>query len=304
MVGLEAIVGDRYEIRGELGRGGTATVFRAYDKLRQDEVALKVIQITNEDIVTREVAALHKLSKQNNPNVVQIYDADIRDNHLLISEEIVEGETLFDYVLKMKFYHSKLSLVGKITSGLAAIHKAGLIHRDLHPWNIIVTPKREVKIIDLGKSSDKDEILNSLGSGFFSSPEQLKKIQGEDIEVGMQSDVYCAGIIFYYIDTKNFPYHNRFSPGEFSKEKEARIKSEVQDCTTSGVPVLRARGLKKLVHKCMNSRPYKNGISMDNYVQTAIRLRNFCYNISILVLFPLTTAIILNECGLIDYLKK
>ena len=261
------VVLDRYEIIGNLGRGGTAKVYRARDNLRDDEVALKVVD-TDFERAKKEVAALHQLAKTRNDNVVQIYDADIYEDKLIISEEIVKGKTLFEFV---QFYTKtknegfsdvlKLDLIYQISNGLFCVHECGLIHRDLNPWNVIIeyTPDLDesyikLKIIDLGMSSNIEDLRNSLGSGFFASPEQYLGEAKEDLEIDFRSDIHTAGVLFYYIETRDFPFHDYFEPSQPPRYINAdRVLCRIH--TLRGNIKKNKLSYYKIIKKCLEVHP-------------------------------------------------
>lgn len=144
----------RYEIRGELGRGGMGTVYRADDPRLGREVAIKLLRgrgVTS-DVGTkrlqREAQALAKLS---HPNIVAVYDLDTHDDQVFIAMELVEGVTLRDWLKQGKRpLKEVVAAFAEAGAGLAAAHAEGLVHRDFKPANVIVGNDGRIRVLDFG----------------------------------------------------------------------------------------------------------------------------------------------------------
>lgn len=144
----------RYVILRELGRGGMAVVYLAYDPKLDRRVALKLIRrgsterrSASEARLEREARALARLS---HPNVVHVYDAGVRDGHAFVSMELVEGETLRSWLrAERRAPAQTLPILLKAAEGLAAAHDAGLVHFDFKPSNVLLGEDR-VRVADFG----------------------------------------------------------------------------------------------------------------------------------------------------------
>ncbi len=227
------IVGSRYEIREELGRGAMAVVYRARDRTVDVEVALKVLSIAASDRsgriarVRRELKAAWKVT---HPGVVRLYDLIERDDKVAISMEWVEGETLAARLKREPRLDATelLQLAVDLADALAAAHEAGVIHRDLKPANIILRARTHRPVItDFGVSRlasidepaaverdptreapsvpGRDPRLTQsgtmIGTPMYMAPEQL----AASGNVGPAADVYALGLVLYEAATGALP---------------------------------------------------------------------------------------------------
>ncbi|MGC8763419.1 MAG: protein kinase domain-containing protein [Acidobacteriota bacterium] len=204
------LVAGRYEILEELGRGGMGQVFRVRDRELGEEVALKTLRRRPE--MTEEARARFlreiKLSRRiTHPNVVRVYDFGVWRDTLFLTMEFIPGKTLSQWVregshLKANL-RQKVEILRGIAAGLHEAHKAGVIHRDLKPQNVILTPSGIPKILDFGiahanleESGELTQEGHFVGSPKYVSPEQ---IQG--LPLDPRSDIYALGLLAYFLLT-------------------------------------------------------------------------------------------------------
>jgi Protein kinase domain len=181
----------RYELEGELGRGGMAVVYAARDTEIGRRVALKVLAAHlagDEAFRTRFLREARIAGSLSHPNLVRVYDIDEHDGLPCIVMELVEGGTLEG---------GRLSLeeAAQVAGGLAYAHARGVIHRDLKPGNLLRTRDGFVKIADFGiaravEETRVTEIGTVLGTLRYLAPEQA---EGRD--VGPQADVFSLGVV-------------------------------------------------------------------------------------------------------------
>jgi len=190
-------------------------VYRARDKRLAREVALKILppSLTGDaDRRARFVQEAQSLARLNHPNIVTIYDIGERDGRIFISMEHVEGKTLADVIPPNGLPTAQaLSNAIAISGALAKAHAAGVIHRDLKPGNIMLTPDGTVKVLDFGlaklllQGSPGDDTLTSgpetlsgvvIGTPAFMSPEQA-----EGRLVDARSDIFSFGSLLYEMTT-------------------------------------------------------------------------------------------------------
>src|SRR5437588_10054581 len=143
-----------YRIVSELGRGGMAVVYRSYDERLQRDVAIKVLPpgtATDEDARKRFRKESLALSKLNHPNIATIHDFDCVDGTDFLVMELIPGVTLDQQLTGGALPEKEVIRVGtQLVEGLAAAHACGVIHRDLKPGNLRVTPDGRLKILDFG----------------------------------------------------------------------------------------------------------------------------------------------------------
>ncbi len=191
-----AEIGGRYRIVSRVGAGGMGEVWRAFDLKLRVEVALKAVRkdvVTSErhlEALRQEVRAAREVVS---PNVCRIYDLEEIDGRELVSMEFVDGQTLLD-VLKERGpleLAEAQDIASQFLAGLEAIHKAGFIHRDVKPENIMVTRAGRVVVMDFGLARhETDPSRSASGTPAYMAPEQVR---GEVLDA--RADVYAAGVV-------------------------------------------------------------------------------------------------------------
>ncbi|HEU0253237.1 MAG TPA: serine/threonine-protein kinase, partial [Pyrinomonadaceae bacterium] len=209
-----------YRIIGKIGEGGMGQVYKAEDTKLGRHVALKLLAPE----ATRDVTAKRRLlteaqsaSALNHPNIVTIYAIEEVDGLDFIVMELVEGETLTSHLaLNGALPLTSLLDIGiQIADALAAAHSLGLIHRDVKPANILITPKGVAKVTDFGLAKmvrfsseeiDREALTLAanltgpgivLGTAAYMSPEQTR---GETLDV--RSEIFSLGSVLYEAATR------------------------------------------------------------------------------------------------------
>ena len=205
------IVKDRYEILEILGEGGMAFVYKARDMQLERFVAIKTLKpnyVNQETFVDRFKREAKTAANLNHPNIVQIFDWGIEDEPYFVMEYI-EGNTLTSIIAKKRTISlSDILFIGaQVSSGLHAAHQKGLVHRDIKPGNIMITPDGKVKVTDFGivslqnEESDITKTGSILGTASYISPEQA---QGKPVSI--ESDLYSLGTVLYELITGKAPF--------------------------------------------------------------------------------------------------
>ena len=207
----------RYLVLDRIGSGGMGVIYRARDEHLGREVALKVLHAGSlaDDAARkrfrREALALSSL---NHPGISTVFDFDTQDGTDYLVLELVEGESLETRLKRGPIDEIEAAELGaQIADALAAAHERGVIHRDLKPGNVIVTPRGRAKLLDFGLAllccpSDASPETRSLtelgrvvGTLAYMSPEQLL---GHDI--GERSDLYSLGVMLFEMATGSRPF--------------------------------------------------------------------------------------------------
>lgn len=201
----EVLLNDRYQIQSEIGRGGMGIVYRAYDRLLERDVAVKLLWSANlgsqgRARLLREAQAAARL---NHPNIISIYDAGDSNGTSYIVMELLDGESLFDQ--KPDSLDGILEVVCQVCEALNHAHSHGIIHRDLKPENVIITSKGVAKLTDFGLSRSISTRVSMegaiVGTVYYLAPEQaLKK------EVDGRADLYALGVMMYELVTGRLPF--------------------------------------------------------------------------------------------------
>jgi WD40 repeat protein len=190
------VLGDRYQIRSQLGKGGMGEVWRAFDLKLRVEVALKALlpeffkDERRRDLLRREVRAAREVVS---PNVCRIFDLIEVDGRELVSMEYVDGGTLLSLLAERGPLDLKEAqdIASQFLAGLEAIHHAGLVHRDVKPENIMITRAGRVVLMDFGLARGTES-----GAGTVSgTPAYMAPEQAAGLKVDARADVYSAGVV-------------------------------------------------------------------------------------------------------------
>jgi serine/threonine protein kinase len=202
-------IGD-YEILGELGKGGMGRVYKVRNVISDRVEAMKVLLpdlAGQKDLADRFLREIKMLASLDHPNIAALRTAFTAENQLVMIMEYVEGETLAARVERGPVpVADALKYMDDALSALSYAHKQNIIHRDVKPSNMMVTPQGLLKLMDFGiarSGNDKNLTVTgtALGSLNYMSPEQ---IQGGAVDA--RSDIYSLGIALYEIVTGKQPF--------------------------------------------------------------------------------------------------
>ncbi len=192
---------DRYQPIRLLGQGGMGRVFLAHDLKLDRDVAIKFVRGDDPDLVRRIVAEARAQARVNHERVCQVFDVGEVAGRVYISMQAIDGQTLAELVHELT-YEQKAMVLRGAALGVAEAHKAGLIHRDLKPTNIMVerTADGELRpyVMDFGVARDWTDSTTMtgtvLGTPQFMAPEQAR---GEVKQLDRRADVYSLGATLY-----------------------------------------------------------------------------------------------------------
>ncbi|MDB4439847.1 serine/threonine protein kinase [Planctomicrobium sp.] len=197
----------RYRIIRRLSYGGQGQVYLGEDAQLNRKVAIKVAHASiSEDIVSSELilAEGELLAKLNHPQLAQVYDAGVENGRPFLVMEYVEGQTLNEFLREHQLNIQEIRrMILEIAKAVNSIHESGILHLDLKPENVIVTPDRRCKVVDLGTSWLVSQIENDGkrvigGTVAYMSPEQFHR---EGSEIGPWTDVFGLGALLYSLLT-------------------------------------------------------------------------------------------------------
>jgi serine/threonine-protein kinase len=206
------LINNRYQIEDTLGKGGMAVVYKARDLTLDRDVAIKVLrQKYSTDPAFREHFQQEAKAAANlsHPNIVTVYDFGFDSERLFIIMEYVPGTDIKQLKADIRHFdlQETLSLMEQACAGVGYAHRAGLVHCDIKPQNLLITPDRQLKIVDFGiaralatiNPAEKADIV--WGSPSYFSPEQAAGLAPSPA-----SDVYSLGIIMYEMLTGELPF--------------------------------------------------------------------------------------------------
>jgi eukaryotic-like serine/threonine-protein kinase len=250
-----------YRILKKLGKGGMGEVYLALDTKLNRNVAIKVVStesVANESSVKRLVREAQAAAKLDHSNICAIYDVNEVDSLPFIVLQYVEGHTLAE---KMHDKHLRLStaldIARQATEALVAAHAKGIIHRDIKPQNLMITPQGQVKVLDFGlckfqpaETVDHEAATESLlstpgslmGTMPYMSPEQIRGDQ-----VDQRADIFSLGVTVYEMVAGKHPFKAENNAVTMSNIllAEPRSTKRLQDLASPELQQLLARMLSK-----------------------------------------------------------
>ncbi|NSW53878.1 MAG: protein kinase [Anaerolineae bacterium] len=211
---MPALIGkqiDRYQIVAQLGEGGMATVYKAFDTRLERHVALKVIttqQQTSEQFLKRFEREAKALAKLSHPNIVHVHDYGEQDGQPYLVMEFIDGGTLKNRMGSPIAYQEAARLLIPIAKALGYAHKQDIVHRDVKPANILLQRNGEPMLSDFGiaKVLETDQPqLTQMGVG-IGTPEYMAPEQGQGGAIDRRADIYSLGLVLYELVTGRKPF--------------------------------------------------------------------------------------------------
>jgi hypothetical protein len=211
MIDVGSVLRDRYQLNARVGVGGMATVYDGQDLRLQRRVAVKIplpVYAADPSFIKRFENEAHAAAALTHPNLVAVYDVGEADGAPFIVMEYVDGGTLKDLLREAApLPPAGLIQIGtQVADALDTAHRHGVVHRDVKPQNILLTPDGRVKLTDFGialalgaESATRTGTL--LGSVQYVAPELVRGESATPL-----SDVYALGVVLYEIATGHLPF--------------------------------------------------------------------------------------------------
>jgi serine/threonine protein kinase len=205
------LLGNRYQILEKVGEGGMAQVYRGMDVKLNRPVAIKILyeHLANDrDFLRRFKQEAKAAAKLSHPAIVNVYDEGEEEGLHYIVMEYVDGFTLKDIILREEHLKPEeaVRIALQICDALMHAHGQNVIHRDIKPHNIIVSPEGRVKVTDFGLARAATDATitygkSLFGSVYYSSPEQARGSSAD-----LKTDIYSLGIVLYEMLTGVVPF--------------------------------------------------------------------------------------------------
>jgi serine/threonine-protein kinase len=268
-----AVLAGRYEILEPLGKGGMGMVYKAHDRVLDDTVAIKVLRpdVAAEPEMARRFRSEIKLARKvRHRNVCGIHEYGEDGPLRFISMEFIEGVDLRHVLTRggAPLPEEAFEIAVQLAQGLAAIHEAGIIHRDLKTPNIMRDAKGHVRLMDFGIAKQAGEAagpaMTALGM-IVGTPEYMSPEQARGEKVDFRSDLYALGIVVFEIFTGQVPFR--------AETPIATIFKHLQDAPPiegAGLPA----PLMPVLHKALAKSPadrYATAAEMVRALQQARR---------------------------------
>ncbi|MCW7945321.1 serine/threonine protein kinase [Streptomyces hygroscopicus] len=211
------VLDGRYRVDARVAVGGMATVYRAVDTRLDRVLALKVMHPTlaaDASFVERFIREAKSVARLAHPNVVQVFDQGTDGSYVYLAMEYVAGCTLRDVLRERGALQPRAAfdILEPVLAALGAAHRAGFVHRDMKPENVLIGDDGRVKVADFGLVRAVDTVTNTtgavLGTVSYLAPEQI-----ENGTADTRVDVYACGVVLYEMLTGAKP-HQGESPAQ------------------------------------------------------------------------------------------
>ena len=253
------VLAGRYRVLDRLGAGGMATVYLAEDERLGRKVAVKRLHSDSpEDAAQRFEREAKVGASLSHPNLVTVFDTVADDEGVLIVMEYVEGENLAELMSRERVRaETAVSIIRQVAGALDHAHQAGVIHRDVKPANILITPDGKAKLVDLGiaTASERTQITavgTVLGTPSYMAPEQL---EGGPITKAV--DIYALGAVAFELLAGRKARQGR-TPVEIAHQIASEPAPDIREAWSDAPPAA-ADVLKRAMARDRDIRPHSAG---------------------------------------------
>jgi eukaryotic-like serine/threonine-protein kinase len=266
-----------YRILERIGAGGMGEVYRAEDLHLARDVAIKVLPagtLADEHARRRFRKEAEALSKLNHPNIQTVHDFDTQEGVDFLVVEFIPGPTMAEKLAAGALPEKEIASLGsQIAAALEEAHERGVVHRDLKPGNIKVTPKGQLKVLDFGlakllkpfsgtaTTESFTESQATAGTLPYMSPEQLR---GEGVD--HRTDIWAAGVVLYEMATGRRP---------FAAKLATALAGDIQHKPTTAPSQLNPKvshRLQDIILKCLEKEPENRYQSAKELLVDLLRL--------------------------------
>ena len=270
---LGTMLASRYRVQTVLGAGAMGTVFLADDLQLEESIALKVLAsesfIPGTSALQNVKSEIRLARRITHPNVVRVHDLGEADGLWFLTMEYVPGMTLRQVVRQ----HGALALrpglqiAKQLCRGLAAVHGAGIIHRDVKPQNIMVLPSGLVKLMDFGIAQTEGGLDLATESGFLvGTPSYMSPEQTQGATVDARSDIYAVGAVMFEMFTGSTP----FVADDALKVMQMHVSAEPP--APSGLRPDLPESIERLILACLAKPPARRPASAQDLLGALLRI--------------------------------
>lgn len=242
----------RYEIQELIGVGGMAVVYKAYDRIDDRIVSIKILKdeyLGNEEFTRRFKNESRAIAVLSHPNIVKVYDVSFGDRLQYIVMEYIDGITLKEYIEQQKTvtWKEAVHFTLQILHALQHAHSKGIIHRDIKPQNIMLLSDGTIKVTDFGiarfsNSETRTMTDKAIGSVHYIAPEQACGSLTDE-----KADIYSVGVMLYEMLTGTLPFEaeNAVSVAIMQMQSEPRSLKDINPSIPEGLEEITLKAMKK-----------------------------------------------------------
>jgi len=267
------ILNNRYQLQAPLGSGGMAVVYQAHDLMLERAVAIKVLRRDySRDPAFRESFRQEAKSAANlsHPNIVTVHDFGLDSERLFIVMEYVPGTDLKTMLQKRSRFtvDETLALMIQACAGVGYAHRAGLVHCDIKPQNMLITPDQRLKVVDFGiaralasiQPDEREEVV-------WGSPQYFSPEQAAGMAPSPASDVYSLGVVTYEMLAGQLPF-SAISSTELARLHRYEMPKSLRELNPT-VPA----ALEQVLHKVLAKEPASRYRTADQLGRVLLTLR-------------------------------
>lgn len=271
------ILGERYRIYERIGIGGMASVYRAQDTHLGREVAIKIIHesLSGDEVFLNQFRnEAHAAANLNHPNIVAVHDIGEWEGRYFMVMEYVEGQTLKEIILSYKDKEENmpvermLGIAIQICKGMGYAHRSGLVHCDMKPQNILVSPDDRAKITDFGISRAVSEATRTGSDVVWGTPQYFSPEQAAGDPPSPASDVYSIGIMMFEMLGNTLPFKGD-SPTAIALKHLQSPPPHIRSINKKVPPQM-----AQIVHKVLAKEPsgrYRTAGQLERILETYLK---------------------------------
>jgi serine/threonine-protein kinase len=262
------IFGGRYELKARLAIGGMGEVWQAVDKVIERQVAIKILKeeyLGDKAFRERFRAEARHAALVNHEGIASVYDFGEEEGSAYLVMELVPGEALSTIIERERFLSAErvLDIVAQTASALHAAHQAGLVHRDVKPGNLLITPDGRVKITDFGIARAVDQVPLTATGQVMGTVQYLSPEQASGKSATALTDIYSLGIVAYEALAGKRP---------FTGESQVAIAMAHIKNPPPPLPESIPLAVRNLILACLAKKPERRPTSARQLARAAIAI--------------------------------
>jgi serine/threonine-protein kinase len=262
--------GGRYELQSRIAIGGMGEVWQATDLVIGRTIAIKILKdeyLGDPGFLERFRAEARHAALVNHEGIANVYDYGEEDGSAYLVMELVPGEALSTVLERERVLSTDkvLDIVAQTALALHAAHAAGLVHRDVKPGNLLITPDGRVKITDFGIARIADQVPLTATGQVMGTVQYLSPEQASGQPASPATDIYSLGIVAYECLAGRRP---------FTGESQVAIAMAQINDTPPELPVTVAEPVRNLVYSCIAKKPVDRPATAAHLARAAQALRS------------------------------